>query len=136
MDQPKVDEVRSWMAKARADLDAARFLPTAPVPHFDVAIYHCQQAAEKALKAVLLHRKIEFPFIHDIEELLEIMTQSGLLVPPDVADAGALTPYAVEARYPGYEEEIASSQVDEAIRLAENAVTWAARMLSRHKKSS
>jgi HEPN domain-containing protein len=96
--------------------------------------FHAQQAAEKGLKAVLLHRKIEFPFIHDIEALLEIMTQSGLVVPPDVADAGVLTPYAVEARYPGYEEEITPSQVAEAIRLAERVVSWALDVITGHEK--
>jgi HEPN domain-containing protein len=75
-------------------------------------------------KFVLSYRKIEFPFIHDIEALLEIMTQNGLMVPSDVADAGVLTPYAVEARYPGYQEEITPSQVAEAIRLAETVVNW------------
>ena len=86
------------------------------------------------MKAVLLHRKTEFPFIHDIEALLEIMTQSGLVVPPDVADAGVLTPYAVEARYPGYEEEITPSQVAEAIRLAERVVSWALDVITGHEK--
>lgn len=50
--------------------------------------------------------------------------------PPDVADAGTLTPYTVEARYPGYEEEITPAQVDEAIRLAERVITWAAEMIA------
>ena len=96
--------------------------------------FHAQQAAEKALKAVLLHRKIEFPFVHDIEALLEIMRQSGFVAPADVAEAGALTPYAVEARYPGYEEEIMPSQVAEAIGLAERVVTWALDVITGHEK--
>jgi len=86
------------------------------------------------LKAILRHRKIEFPFIHDIEALLEIMTQSGLVAPADVAEAGTLTPYAVEARYPGYEEEITPSQVAEAIGLAERVVTWALDVITGHEK--
>lgn len=64
------------------------------------------------------------------------MTQSGLLVPPNVADAGALTPYAVEARCPGYEEEIPPAQVDEAIRLAESVLAWAAETITRQEQSS
>jgi HEPN domain-containing protein len=120
---------------AESDLNLARLAKDRDDVLPEQVCFHSQQAAEKALKAVLLHRKIEFPFIHDIEELLEIMTQSGLLVPPDVADAGALTPYAVEARYPGYEEEITLAQVDEAIRLAESVVSWAAGMITSRKQS-
>ena len=125
-----------WLAHAESDLNLARLGKDRDDVLPEQVCFHSQQAAEKALKAVLLHRKIEFPFIHDIEALLEIMTQSGLLVPPNVADAGALTPYAVEARYPGYEEEIAPSQVDEAIHLAESVVAWAAGTIARQEQSS
>jgi HEPN domain-containing protein len=34
--------------------------------------FHAQQAAEKAFKAVLLYRKVDFPLTHDIEELMDI----------------------------------------------------------------
>lgn len=119
-----------WLAHAESDLNLARLGKGRNDVLPEQVCFHTQQAAEKALKAVLLHRKIEFPFIHDIEALLEIMMQSGLIVPPNVADAGALTPYAVEARYPGYEEEIAPAQVNEALHLAENVLAWAIGMIT------
>jgi len=125
-----------WLAHAESDLNLARLAKDHEEILPEQVCFHAQQAAEKALKAVLLDRKIEFPLIHDIEELLEIATQGGLLVPPDVADAGMLTPYAVEARYPGSEEEITPSQVDEAIRLAEDIVAWAAGMVVSYKQPS
>lgn len=71
-----------WLAHAESDLNLARLGKDRDDVLPEQVCFHTQQAAEKALKAVLLHRKIEFPFIHDIEALLEIMTQSGLLVPP------------------------------------------------------
>jgi len=123
-----------WLAHAESDLNLARLGKDRDDVLPEQVCFHAQQATEKGLKAVLLHRKIEFPFIHDIEALLEIMTQSGLVVPPDVTDAGALTPYAVEARYPGYEEEITPSQVAEAIRLAERVVSWALDVITGHEK--
>ena len=66
---------------------------------------------------------------HDIEELLELAKQSGLAFPPEVCDAGTLTPYAVEARYPGHLEEISLSGIEEAIRLAEAVLRWAEEIL-------
>lgn len=123
-----------WLAHAESDLNLARLGKDRDDVLAEQVCFHTQQAAEKALKAVLLHRKIEFPFIHDIEALLEIMTQSGLLVPRNVADAGALTPYAVEARYPGYQEEITPSQVAEAIHLAERVVSWSLDIITGHEK--
>ena len=87
-------------------------------------VFHAQQAVEKALKAVLLFKRIEFPFTHDIEELLEIAQQGGLTLSSGVNEAGILTPYAVEARYPGQVEEISFSDVEEAIRIAEDVLKW------------
>jgi hypothetical protein len=42
---------QAWLAKARSDLRSAAILSTAESPLYDTAIYHCQQAAEKAVKA-------------------------------------------------------------------------------------
>src|SRR5262245_66541237 len=94
-----------WLTHAESDLNLARLAKDHTEILTAQVCFHAQQAAEKALKAVLLYQKIEFPLIHDIEALLEIATQSGVSLPSDVAEAGALTPYAVEARYPGYEDD-------------------------------
>jgi HEPN domain-containing protein len=125
-----------WLTHAESDLNLARLAKDHTEILPEQVCFHAQQAAEKALKAVLLHQKIEFPLIHDIEALLEIATQSGVSLPSDVAEAGELTPYAVEARYPGYEEDITPEQVDKAIRLAEGVVTWARTIITPHEQSS
>jgi HEPN domain-containing protein len=125
-----------WLTHAESDLNLARLAKDHTEILPQQVCFHAQQAAEKALKAVLLHHKIEFPPVHDIEVLLEITKQSGVSPPSDVAEAGALTPYAVEARYPGYEEDITPAQVDQAIRLAESVVTWAKTITTPPKQSS
>ena len=50
MDDAKRELVRAWLIKARNDLDTARQISAIPEGHLDSAIYHCQQAAEKAVK--------------------------------------------------------------------------------------
>lgn len=114
-----------WLVHAESDLNLARIAQTQKDVLPEQACFHAQQAAEKALKAVLLFKKIDFPLVHDIEELLELAKQNGLVLSREVNDAGALTPYAVEARYPGHLEELTPGDVDEAIRIAEAAFTWA-----------
>jgi hypothetical protein len=57
-------------ARARHDLRAARALAALPEPILDVAIYPCQQTAEKAIKAYLIWRDDPFPKIHDLGVLL------------------------------------------------------------------
>jgi HEPN domain-containing protein len=49
----KLELVRNWLIKAQHDLAAARKLALSPDPYLDVAVYHCQQAAEKAIKGFL-----------------------------------------------------------------------------------
>ena len=115
-----------WLTHAQSDLNLARLgHGRADILPAQVC-FHAQQAAEKALKAVLLAATLGFPLSHDIQELLKIANQGGLAVPLEVAEAVALTPFAVEARYPGYVEEITMVEVDAAIRTAEEVVDWAA----------
>jgi hypothetical protein len=57
---------RDWLAKVHEDLRAAEFLATAPTAfHYSVA-FHCQQAAEKALKAYLTWHNLPFRRTHDL----------------------------------------------------------------------
>jgi HEPN domain-containing protein len=95
--------------------------------------FHAQQAAEKAFKAVLLYRKVDFPLTHDIEELMDIFDKAGILLPSDFQNAGTLTPYAVETRYPGYWDQITAKEVKEAISLAEKIVNWANKYIAKKK---
>ena len=118
-----------WMDHAKSDMRLARLAAKDASVRREQVCFHAQQAAEKAIKAVLLSWQIEFPLTHDIEELLELAEKNGLPLPQAVRDAGFLTPYAVEIRYPGYWIDITASDVDEALQTAENAISWANSML-------
>ena len=50
--------------------------------------------------------------------------QAGTAVPPDVLEAGLLTQYAVDARYPGLGERITKEQYLRAVQLSEQVVAW------------
>lgn len=114
-----------WMSHAESDLRLARLAAADDSILPEQVCFHAQQAAEKAIKAVLLSRRIEFPLTHDIEQLLEIGEISGLPLPENVREAGILSPYAVETRYPGYWAEVTQADVDDALRTAEQIVSWA-----------
>jgi len=60
MDNAKAELVKSWLTKAQHDLGSAQLLANNVNPFFDTAIYHCQQIAEKALKAFLVYHDVEF----------------------------------------------------------------------------
>lgn len=90
-----------WIAKAEEDYSVATGLLRRRKIPADSICFHCQQAAEKYLKAVLQEHEIRFGKTHDLEELL------GLCVPqfPQLAalsdDLKLLGDYAVRYRYPG-----------------------------------
>ncbi len=66
------DLAEQLLRKAVDDEEATRaMLPLEPVTDAIVG-FHAQQAVEKSLKAVLAARDVEFPFVHDGEELTEV----------------------------------------------------------------
>jgi HEPN domain-containing protein len=65
------DEARAWLAKADEDLRAIRLCLDARPPVLGVAAYHCQQAAEKLIKALLVLAATPFRKTHDLDELSE-----------------------------------------------------------------
>jgi len=70
MTDAKAQLVRGWLTKAQHDLASARVLAANAPPLLDTAIYHCQQAAEKAVKGYLVFCDQEFERVHDIEMLI------------------------------------------------------------------
>ena len=76
MNEAKQAEIRKWLIKARHDLGSARRLMEGDEPYLDTAVYHCQQAAEKALKALLTYHDVPFEKTHDLTELLDLSAKA------------------------------------------------------------
>lgn len=119
-DEARADDPHTWLRYAHSDLTlaASRF----PEVLYASLCFHAQQAAEKAIKAVLILRNESFPYVHDLQELLQILPDEA--IPADVRRATVLSQYAVETRYPGF-EEIDESEYVEAVELARAVVGWA-----------
>jgi HEPN domain-containing protein len=116
------DDAREWLNRARSSLAQAR--AQSPDVYLEDLCFNAQQCAEKALKALSLHRGLRFPYVHDVGQLLNMLRQHGEQVPPLVDAARRLTDYAVEVRYPGLAEAVSSQEYAEAIGLAENVLRW------------
>lgn len=123
-----------WLKHARSDLHYAI------LGHDNSSVlavhvcFHAQQAVEKAIKTVLLHRHVDFPLVHDLDELIEIARKGDLEIPPFLDGVDLLTPYAVESRYPGDWDEITELDVDLAISLAKQVLTWADQVINKSGK--
>jgi HEPN domain-containing protein len=118
MADAKADEIWQWLRKAEHDLMAAAQVLELDSPLTDISVYHCQQAAEKALKAYLVQQDISFGKTHDLDELVATCeTQDPSF--PDLAEAAAiLTPYAVVFRYPTGQPDPPLSTAMQAIEIA------------------
>jgi HEPN domain-containing protein len=121
MGAPDAEAARAWWVKVESDLDAARVLVESDHP--DVAVYLCQQAAEKALKALLTYHAIEFEKTHDLTRLLDEGTQVDTSLDSLREAARGLSPYATLYRYPG---DVAFPPPGEA----EEALEWAQEVAS------
>jgi HEPN domain-containing protein len=92
--------------------------------------FHAQQAVEKSLKAVLLHRGVAFPGMHSIERLIDLLP-GDVPRPEHLLASADLTAYATVLRYPGEMESVTRSQYQEAVDLATAAVNWAEELVAR-----
>jgi HEPN domain-containing protein/predicted nucleotidyltransferase len=125
----------TWLAHARSDLASARILRADPDVLPEQAGFHAQQAVEKAVKAALLARNVEFPYTHDLEDLVNEVTSRGMAVPIEAPEAEALTRFAVEMRYPN-PEEITDADIDDAIRIADAVLAWATPLVPTPRKAT
>ncbi len=88
-----------WLRYAHSDLELARIVRPDEVL-FEGLCFHAQQAAEKALKAVLIAKDVPPPKTHNIRTLLDLLPQE-IIVPQEIEDTASLSDYAVTSRYPG-----------------------------------
>ena len=122
-----MDEIIStWLQYAWADFDTATFLYEKQYPRqLEIICYHCQQAAEKAIKGLYLALDIPggVPRKHDLTFLL--MQMSGRVVIPDSIDEAAaqLDPYGIIVRYPG-DDRVDDYLTREAIDQARAILEW------------
>jgi HEPN domain-containing protein len=108
---------------ARSDLEIAGINRPDEVL-FERLCFHAQQAAEKAIKAVLIAKGISPPKTHNIRTLLDLLSQV-IVTPREVEDAAGLTDYAVTTRYPGDFEPVGEEEYREALKMAKTVVIWA-----------
>lgn len=122
---PEPYQPEAWLRRAQSDLALARHAAETDDVLPEDAVYHAQQCAEKALKAVLLKRVGQFPFVHDLDVLTERLEEMGMALPDHVHRAGELTQYAIQTRYPGDWEPVTRAEMKEKIALAAQILEWA-----------
>ena len=121
------DDPREWLNRAKSNLALAK--SRVPNAYLEDLCFEAQQSAEKAIKGVLIRRGIEFPYVHDLAQLLSLLDGDGESVPPEILEAAGLSPFAVITRYPGTARPVTEQEYERAIATAEAVVQWADRRL-------
>ena len=120
--QRRPDDPQAWLDRARSNLIRAR--QRMSNVYLEDLCFDAQQAAEKALKALCIHRGIDFPYVHDLSRLVTLLQDEGQPVPDPVKEAGRLTRYAILARYPGLDDPVTEYDHERAVEIAERVVGW------------
>jgi HEPN domain-containing protein len=123
------DDPREWLNRAKSNLVKAQSSPETPAIYLEDLCFDAQQAAEKAVKAVLIHLGQRFPYIHDLVQLLGLVEQAGQPIPESIKRAAILSEYAVETRYPGLSEPVTRQEYEEAVVIATQVVRWAEKII-------
>ena len=117
-DPVRVEDTRAWLERARQDMGAGRADLAADPSYPGDAMFHAQQAAEKALKGFLAWYEVIFRKTHDLRELFGNCSR----IDPSLRELGeraeSLTPYAWHFRYPSERDEPTSEEAEEALALA------------------
>lgn len=107
-------EPEAWLATASVDLRAGRACLSVADPVVTAATYHCQQAAEKLVKAVLVWLGIDVPRSHDIDSLV-MRIPHDLPIRERLSPLGRFTAFATLYRYPGEAGDVSDEPTKEDV---------------------
>jgi HEPN domain-containing protein len=99
---------RRWLAHADRDLAVAELLVTQAEPLLSAAAFHCQQAAEKMGKALLIVFRTPVPKVHDLESLAELLSAPDPESAARMFELADLTTWYINSRYPGQSDDVPS----------------------------
>ena len=127
MQPNQAEEVKAWLQKGANDLRGAAVDLAASPPLIEDALFHCQQASEKALKGYLAAPDRPFRKTHDLDELSRACEELDPTLKSCLVEVRDLTVFAWEFRYPGEtvvpSKEEALQALDTAHKACESELT-------------
>jgi HEPN domain-containing protein len=115
-----INGTKEWIEKADHDLGSAKIIYLHLPDYFDTIAFHCQQAVEKYIKAVLFFNKIEFQRSHDLIYLLELLSGKIEIEEDWYKIAVSLNNFSVQIRYPNTIIKLSKEEIESSIHIAED----------------
>ena len=110
------------MNRARSNLALAK--NRVAEAYLEDLCFEAQQATEKAVKALMIKRGIDFPYVHDLARLISLLKDAGEAIPDAVGQARKLTRFATVTRYP-MNQAVTEQHYLEALAITEAVIRWA-----------
>ena len=127
----RLTDTARWLRYAEEDLITAEtYLKDPRVPHRQ-SCWCAQQAAEKALKAVLIFLQIDFRRTHDLNLLRDLLPENWHLKTA-LPNLDNLNKWAVQARYPETAQEPTETEASTAVEHARAVWTSVSTELAQH----
>ena len=115
-------DARAWLVKAARDLRRVEILLAAEPADPEGALFHSQQAAEKAIKGFLTWHDVPFRRVHELDEIGAQCVGVDSSLADVMSRADALTKYAWRFRYPGAPYEPTLDEGRTAFNLAREVI--------------
>ncbi len=120
MDNKKIDFIKEWIYEANNDLGLAEFVIDNDGKYYDLVCFHCQQAAEKYLKAYIIYLRLHYEKVHDLKYLLNVIGKKRDVPKKLKKYADLLNEYTIDSRYPDYWHDPTLDETKECIKAAQD----------------
>ena len=113
------DLIKDWIEKADHDFGSAKLIFIHVPDYYNTIAFHCQQAAEKYLKALLIYYEIEFQRSHNLIYLLDLLSDK-IEISEDIYDnAILLNGFSVQIRYPDRKIYLSKDELETSISITQ-----------------
>lgn len=115
-------DVNEWLRRAKGSLELSKTPKSESILYEDLC-FNCQQSAEKAMKALIIHLGLIPHKTHSFRKLIEEL-EKRIIVPEYILSVLELDDYAVNTRYPDDYFEVTEDEYKEAVKIAESVYNW------------
>jgi HEPN domain-containing protein len=116
----KNELINEWIDKADHDLGSAKLIYLHIPKYFDTIAFHCQQAVEKYLKAILIFYDVEFQRSHNLVYLLDLLSGQIEISEQTYDNAILLNGFSVQIRYPDKSIYLTKEELETSIQVAQD----------------
>jgi HEPN domain-containing protein len=120
---------KEWLEKANHDLGSAKLIFLHLPDYFDTIAFHCQQAVEKYLKALLVFSNIEFRYSHNLIYLLDLLSETVEINEERYNMAILLNGFSVQIRYPDNSIYLSKEELETAIEISHHFKDFAIQLI-------